>query len=176
MLVSTAPTSTTNITGFLTMVRGSSFRNESATALVRIFVAVRDFFRTCEIGSMKTSEGFPCCHQQVFENGPETQGGEKGESSDDDNGGDQQAGEETASHWKGADGFRNDSFSCQASGDSQHRDNHEKAAQQLGNGSACVVPHGIRVQTAEGRPVIPRGRYICIEHLRQPVRSGIRNA
>src|SRR6202030_1244885 len=176
MLVSTAPTSTTNITGFLTMVRGSSFRNESAVARVRIFVSVRDCFRTCETGSMKTSEGFPCCHQQVFENGPETQGREKGESSDNDNDGDEQAREQSAGHWEGADGFRNDSFLCEASGDSQHRNNHEKAAQQLGDGSAGVVPHGIRVQAAEGRPVIPGGRYICIEHLRQSVRSGIRDA
>src|ERR1700730_6504762 len=176
MVASNAPTSTTNITGFLTMVRGSSFRNESAVARVRIFVSVRDCFRTWETGSMKTSEGFPCCHKQVFENGPQTQGREKGESTDNDYGGDEQARKQSAGHWEGTDRFRNDSFFCETSGDSQHRDNHEKAAQQLGNGSAGVVPHGIRVQTAEGRPVIPRGRYICIEHLRQPVRSGIRDA
>src|ERR1700730_6446760 len=120
MVVSNAPTSTTNITGFLTMVRGSNLRNESPTARARIFVSVRDCFRTWETVSIEPSERFPCRHQQVFENGPETQGREKGESSDNDDGGDQQAGEESASHWKGADGFRNDSFFCKASGDSQH--------------------------------------------------------
>src|ERR1700676_3183550 len=165
MVVSNAPTSTTNITGFLTMARGSSFRNESAVARVRIFVSVRDCFRTCETGSMKTSEGFPCCHQQVFENGPETQGREKGESSDNDNGGDEQTREQSAGHWEGANGFRNDSFLCEASGDSQYWNDHEKAAQQLGNGSAGVVPHGIRVQAVECRSVISRRRHIRVEHL-----------
>src|ERR1700719_473900 len=169
MLVSTAPTSTTNITGFLTMVRGSSFRNESAVARVRIFVSVRDCFRTCETGSMKTSEGFPCCHQQVFENGPETQGREKGESSDNDNGGDEQAREQSAGYSEGANGFRNDSFFCEASGDSQYWNDHEKAAQQLGDRGAGVVPHGVGVQTSECRTVIARGRNVGVEHLRQTV-------
>src|ERR1700676_5782493 len=113
MVVSNAPTSTTNITGFLTIVRGSNLRNESPTARARIFVSVSDCFRTWEAVSMETSERFPCRHQQVFENGPETQGREKSESSDNDNGGDQQAREQSAGHWEGANGFRNDSFLCE---------------------------------------------------------------
>src|SRR6202790_5579475 len=113
MVVSNAPTSTTNITGFLTIVRGSNLRNESPSARARSFVSVSDCCRTWEAVSMETSEGFPCRHQQVFENGPETQGREKGESSDNDNGGDQQAREQSAGHWEGANGFRNDSFLCE---------------------------------------------------------------
>ena len=37
-----APTSTTNMTGFLTIVRGCNLRNESSTAVLKIFVSVSD--------------------------------------------------------------------------------------------------------------------------------------
>src|SRR5205807_1427306 len=77
--------STTNITGFLTIVRGASLRNESVTARVRIFVSASDCFLTWATESMDTSEGLACGHQQVFENRSETQGREERESTHDQN-------------------------------------------------------------------------------------------
>ncbi len=40
-------------------------------------------------------------------------------------------------------------FFCQAPGDSQHRNDHEKAAEAVGRLRAGVVPRGVRIQTVE---------------------------
>src|SRR5271167_1437256 len=69
--VITAPTSTTNITGFFTINRGSSFRKESRIALrkiLRSLIAVA--FAVVVIASSESLSG---AHQQVLQNGAQAQ-------------------------------------------------------------------------------------------------------
>src|ERR1700752_5244209 len=129
MVVSTAPTSTTNITGFLTMVRGCNLRNESPTARDMMALSRSDFFRIWATWSIGASEEFSCLHQQVFENWPETQGREKGKSADDQHGGNEQTGEETAGDGESSRGFGNGLLPGEATGDGHDGDDHEEASE-----------------------------------------------
>src|ERR1019366_5819091 len=103
--VSTAPTSTTNITGFLIMPRGSSLRNESTSAWAMISVFQRLFFSSMSVRDPSGAKaphvfarprGVPkgtpfqnfvvrvsleklsCLKQQVFQNWPQAQRREEG--------------------------------------------------------------------------------------------------
>src|SRR5579859_768179 len=101
MVVTTAPTSTTNITGFFAMVRGFNLRKESTAARDSIALSASDFFRICvisEIGSMGALENFSCMHQQMFENRPEAQRWKKRQRSDNQHRRNQQPAEQTARH------------------------------------------------------------------------------
>ena len=83
MVVSSAPTSTTNITGFLIIVRGSSLRNESTTARKEWHYQRATCSSIERPRSIDISESLSCVHQQVFENWPETQGREERKSAHD---------------------------------------------------------------------------------------------
>src|SRR6266403_95873 len=102
MVVKTAPTSTTNITGFLTIERGFNLRNESKIARERMALSASGFFLIWASGSMVTSENLSCVHQQMFENRPETQRREKRQGPYDQNGRDQQTCEQPARYRKGS--------------------------------------------------------------------------
>ena len=84
MVVTTAPTSTTNMTGFFAIVRGVSLRKESTMARERIALSANDFLRICvisEMGSIAASENLPRMHQQMFQNRPEAQGRKESQGS-----------------------------------------------------------------------------------------------
>src|SRR5260370_30149631 len=149
IVVRTAPTSTTNITGFFTIVRGFSLRNESKMARERMALSASDFFLICATGSIDTSESLACVHQQVFENRPQTQSRKKGESADDQNGRDQQTGEQSTRYRKCSSGFRNDFLFGKTPGNGQHRNNHQETAEQLSGSCRRVVPHSVGVDAAE---------------------------
>src|SRR5215813_9032376 len=97
MVVSTAPASTTNMTGFFTIIRGSSLRKESTMARDKIAVSARDFFRIWAIGSISPLENLSCVHEQMLENRPKAKGRKEGESPNDENRGDEQTAEERSS-------------------------------------------------------------------------------
>ena len=58
-----------------------------------------------------------------------------------------------------------DFFLCEISRDGEHRNNHEEAAKQLSHRSCGVVPHGVRVQARERRPIIAGRRSVSVERL-----------
>src|SRR5215471_10259463 len=151
MVVRTAPTSTTNITGFLIITRGSSLRNESKMARDTIFVSVSDFLRIWATGSIDTSENLSGVHQQVLQNRPQTKGWKKRECTNNQNGGNEQATEEGAGHRKspcrGWDRF----LLSQDPRNGHDGDNHEEAPEKLGCSGCRVVPHRISIQAAERR-------------------------
>src|SRR5579883_959196 len=113
MLVMALPTSTTNITGFLSCQRGSSFLKESSRArrkiagskielplLPRVFHCFTSSScsgeegSTCEFRSVSNCvilERPPRLHQQVFHNRPQRVGREVGQRAYDENHTNQQA-------------------------------------------------------------------------------------
>src|ERR1700751_2071487 len=162
IVVKTAPTSTTNITGFLIIVRGFSLRNESTMARVRMALSASDCFLILATGSMDTSESLSCVHQQMLENRSKTQSRKERESAYDQNGGDEQTGEESACDWKTSGGFRNSFLFSKTSGNGEHRNDHEETTKQLGKSRGRVVPHGVCADPAKRRAVVPGRRDICV--------------
>src|SRR5713101_1569209 len=81
MVVTTLPISTTNITGFLTCTRGSSFLNDSGMAarmilgsqieiapLRRVFHCLTSNVSVCVLVLVFILEGPPCLHEQLLDN------------------------------------------------------------------------------------------------------------
>src|ERR1700722_18798028 len=100
-VVSTLPTSTTNITGFLTMPRGSSLRTESISAWPRISVFQRDFFSSMTVHfdySKCELENLTCLQQQVLQNGAHAQRREECQRAQNQNHADEQNREEGTVH------------------------------------------------------------------------------
>src|SRR5437762_2443381 len=86
-----SPALTTTMSPERNFELGTSLRNESVTARVRILVSASDCFLTWATESMGASESLPCGHEQVFENRPQTEGREKSKRTNDQNRGYQQA-------------------------------------------------------------------------------------
>src|ERR1700737_1866476 len=110
MVVRSAPTSTTNMTGFLIIVWGFSFANESTTAREMIFLSASGCALTWADWSMGSSEGLSGEHQQVLENGSQTQGRKEGERTHDENGGNEQRGEQRSGDGEGSQRRRSGFF------------------------------------------------------------------
>src|ERR1700674_1760906 len=107
MVSSAAPTSTTNITGFLMSVRGLSLANESQNARLAIFASHIDLpFFIWAVMSSSSSESLARVHQQVLQNRAQAEGGEKGQCANDQNDGDQQASEQRSRHRERAQRLR----------------------------------------------------------------------
>src|ERR1700676_752713 len=138
----TAPTSTTNMTGFFINVRGSSFINESRTAPPAIPHVQSDFFRSRDglpkpgsgivVGGsglfclvdcmvMVASKDLSSVHQQVLENRPEAERWEEGKCADDQNYRDQQRGEKRRRHRERASRCGHELLACQAPSDGHDR-------------------------------------------------------
>src|ERR1700677_1658211 len=130
--VSRAPTSTTNMTGFLIIVRGLSLRNASITATRRIAISIKDLARGDVVSVIEGLKNLSGGHEQMLENRPQTESREKSERPNHYDRGYQQAAKQPAGHRKGAQGRRCDFLSSQIAGDRQYRDHHEEAAQQHG--------------------------------------------
>src|SRR5690242_7531197 len=90
MVVMTLPISTTNITGFLTCTRGSSFLNDCGIAVRIILGSQMEMFPLRRVFHCFTSnssaftsvlilEHLPCIHQQLFNDRPQGVGREKGQ-------------------------------------------------------------------------------------------------
>jgi hypothetical protein len=92
--VITAPTSTTNITGFFISVRGFNFTNESQHARLAISASQIDllFFVWAVMFSF-ISESLSRIHQQVLQDRAKAERGEKSQRPYDQDHGNQQTGE-----------------------------------------------------------------------------------
>src|SRR5437660_3971313 len=110
MVVTSAPTSTTNITGFLTIVRGFNFRNESRMAVRRIFPSPRDIALCCACSGMAASENLSSKHHQVLKNRAKTERRKKCKRAHNQNRGNEQRAEQRACYGKRSDGLRGDFF------------------------------------------------------------------
>src|SRR5580704_10332253 len=165
--VMTAPTSTTNITGFLTIKRGSSFQKESIMALRRILRSPKEVPFACGFGVMGSSKCLSRIHQQVLQNRPEAEGGEKSQCADDDDHGNKKNGEERPGNREGAERFRDVLFCGEIAGDGKNGNHGEEAAEEHRGGESRVVPKSVGVDAAESGTVIPRSGSVGVENLRK---------
>src|SRR5580658_2503555 len=172
-VVTTEPISTTNITGFFISVRGFSLMHESRSAPATMPPVQSDFLVSRVL--MMASENPSGMHQQVLEDRPQAERREKCKRADDQNHGDQQEREQRRGNREGAHRFRHDFLARQISGDCQHRNHHEEAAEKHVERAADVVPGRVPVQPGEGRAVIAGHRGVGVQNLRQAVRTGIGN-
>src|SRR5580704_539056 len=101
-LVTTDPTSTTNITGFFISVRGLSFTNESLIATAIIPEVHKDFFTGLDVMVIVVLENLACVHQQMLQNRPQAKRREKSQRADDQHDADQQSGEQRRGYRKSA--------------------------------------------------------------------------
>src|SRR5438477_8241390 len=91
--VSTLPTSTTNITGFLIIQRGFSLRKESISAWPTICEFQRLVFLAIEFVPLERLKELSGFEHQVFEDWSQAQRREEGERAQDQNHADEQHGE-----------------------------------------------------------------------------------
>src|SRR5260221_11316740 len=174
--VMTAPASTTNMTGFLTIKRGSSFQNESTMALRRILRSPNEVPFACGFGVMGSSKGLSGVHQQVIENRPQAERREKSERADDDDHGNKKNGEERPGNREGAQRFRNLLFRGKISRDGQDGNNREEAPEEHHHSQRRVVPQCVRIDPSERGAVVAGAGSVRIENLRKAVRARIADA
>src|SRR6516162_3368445 len=113
--VITAPTSTTNITGFFDMIRGFSFQNDSTIAVRRIFRSVIDALFAVAL-VMVSSKRLPRVHQEMLEDRSQTQRGEKRQRAHNQDYGNQQHREQRAGYRKRSQRLRDVLFGRKVSG------------------------------------------------------------
>src|SRR5271170_4097660 len=138
-VVTTAPTSTTNMTGFFISVRGLSFTHESFSATATMPHFHKDLPPSPASFVMEL-EHLSGVHQQMLENRAETQRGEESERADNQDHGNQEHTKERRRHGKRARRFRDDLLAGQVARDRQHRNDHEESSEQHVETNACVVP------------------------------------
>src|SRR5580692_12379655 len=166
------------MTGFLIIVRGFSLRKESTIAVFRIFVSVSAFDFTWDARSMVSLEesSSKCLageHQQMLENGTKAQCREESERAHNQYCADEQNREERPGHWESAERCWSHFLSREIAGDRENRNHYKKSSQQHGDGGACVVPGGVRVQTTERGAIVSDRRCVGVENLREAMRARI---
>src|ERR1017187_3475342 len=149
MLVTTLPTSTTNMTGLPIILRGLSLSTEPMAAPRTMFKSQIDL-RLFDVLDMNSSEGLSSTHLQVLKNWTKTERGEKGQCAQNDNHADQQNAEQRSGDRERANRRRNVFLLGQAAGNRQHRNLHQEAPAQHGEAKRNVVPSSVRVEPAEG--------------------------
>src|SRR5271155_2386243 len=176
MLAATAPTSTTNITGFRHIRRGSSFSTESHPARPKRAPSVNEEVRECTVGLMANLEGSPCEHQQMLENRAKTQHRKERQRADDQHSRNQQHAKKRRGHRKCSGGLRHGFLARQISGNCQNRNHRKKSSKHCRDASGRVVPLRIGIKSGERRTVVSRSRGERVENLRESVRPGIADA
>src|SRR5271166_3160354 len=177
-VVTTLPTSTTNMTGFFIMVRGSSLTTASTSARRMIFASHKLllFFSAMSYLEGSASEGFACHHQQVFQYGPQTESREECQRSNDHNDRHQQKGKQRRSDRKRPCRSGHRFLLRQVAGNRQHGNNHEESSHQHRHCARGVVPKSVAAQSGERGPVVSRHGCKCVENLGQAVRTRVADA
>src|SRR5262249_7265704 len=180
-VVSAATISTTNITGFFTITRGSSLVKEARIAGPTILGSTSaetearfcSFIVSMEVTPTIRSEDGAGVHREMFDDGPKRERREEGEAADDQDHADDQADEQSARGREGACRRRDRLLGGERAGDRHRRDDHEEAAHEHRGCAGEVVERDVAGETREGRTVIGGLRREGIEHLREAVRAGV---
>src|SRR3954470_17611471 len=191
-VVSAATISTTNITGFLIIKRGSSLMKDAriaGTTILGSSIAETDA-RFCRfVVSMEVtpnnqkavdqntsrSEHLAGVHREMLDDGAEGEGREEGEAADDQDHADDEADEQPARGREGARGRRDRFLGGQRTRDRHRRDDHEEAADEHRACEREIVEEGVAGEAREGRAVVAGRRGEGIEHLGEAMRPGIRH-
>src|SRR5579872_1036564 len=182
-VVSAATTSTTNITGFLAIVLGSSLAKAAPMAGSTIFgssiVATGMRLFNLTTGSMEVtpkkdrSERGAGIHRQMLDDRAKRQRREESEAADDEDHADHEADEQTAGGREGAARGRNGFLPRQRAGHRHRRNDHEKPADEHRARKRQIVEERVRREPGKGRAVIASRRGVGVKHFGEAVRPGI---
>src|SRR5580658_8442476 len=177
IVVRVATTSTTNITGLRTINRGSSLRNESPIAGPRIAGSsiVDDAPRLLVLVSMLAAcvEQSARLHREMLDDGAKGEGWKESQTASDQDHADHEANEQSAIGRERASRYRNDLLAHQRSGDRQHRNDHQEAADEHRQAQCGVPERNIGGQSGEGAAVVAGGGDVRIQRLTETVRAGV---
>src|SRR5215471_6536731 len=190
IVVISAPTSTTNMTGFFIMVRGLSFAKESRMARFTIGGsnsgrARAPFFGTIEAGSTgadaPTATGIlapqpSLVHQEVLHNRSQRQRREERERSNDHHHSHQQGHKQRTVGGECAGRDRHQFLLRQTARRRQQRNDHQEAAPQHGEPQRGVQVRRIGAQTGKRASVVTGGARIGVQDLRETVRPVVGHA
>src|SRR6185437_784865 len=182
-VVNKATISTTNITGVLTINRGSSFANAEPIAGSTIFgssiaetgTRFCSFVVSMDVNSVRDarSEQGVGVAREMLDDRTERQRREEGQTADDQDHADDEADEQAAGGRQRAGRGRDRLLAGQGSRQRHRRHDHEETADEHRTGQRQGVEEGIAGEAAERRAVVARGRREGIEHLGKTMRPGI---
>src|SRR4030088_1808789 len=180
-VVSAATISTTNITGFLIISRGSSLTKDDASAGMTIFgssiaetgTRFCNFMVSMDVTPNDRSEQGVGVHRKMLDDRAERERREEGETADDQDDADDQADEQAAGGRQRAGGRRDRLLARQGARQRHRRDDHEEAADEQRTGERKIVEEGVAGEPGERRAVIAGCRGEGIEHFGKAVRAGI---
>src|SRR5882724_4999472 len=181
-VVSAATTSTTNITGFLIISRGSSLTKAEPIAGITIFgssiaeTGMRLFNLTTSMEvtpKSVRSEQSVGVHREVLGDRAKRERREEGETTDDQDDADDQADEQATRRRQRAGRRRNRLLAGERTRKRQRRHDHEEAPDEHRTGQREVVEQGVSGQAREGRTVIAGRRREGVEHFGKAMRTGI---
>src|SRR5580658_1111144 len=180
--VSTAPTSTTNMTGFLIWTRGSSFLNASGVDFRRIFGSSRPpptrrgSLDACGPAAGAGVPGLSVVTDisvKSFCEYSQRERGEVGQADKDEDHADEHADEQRRSRIQRPGASRCRRLSGQRPGQAQGEDLRREPAEQHRDATGDLVEGGRRAEAREGRPVVVGLGGVRVHDLGQPVRPGI---
>src|SRR5882672_8643935 len=180
-VVSAATTSTTNITGFLIISRGSSLTKDEAIAGITIFgssiaetgTRFCNFMVSMDVTPNDRLEQGVGVASEVLDDRAERERREEGEAADDQDDADDEADEQAARRWQSPGRRRNRFLGCQRSRQRHRRHDHEEAAEEHRTGPCEIVEEGVACEATERRAVVAGLRGEGIEHLGEAVRTGV---
>src|SRR5713226_8069081 len=162
MVVTTLPTSTTNITGFLSCTRGSSFLKDSGMAarmilgsqteispLRRVFHCLTSIVSVGVLVLVCISERPPSLHHQVLDNRPQRIRREVGQRPHNQDHANQERHEERPRRGEGAQARRHDPLPHQRAGKGQDGDDFGEASEQHDHAQRPVVEGCVTIETRE---------------------------
>src|SRR5271154_4685249 len=161
-----APTIVTNMTGFLTINRGSSLRNVSPSAGTRILGSKIE----TDLVAIKLKQ-VSFQHQKMFDNRTERERGQKGQRADENHRADEQQHEGQIGHGKSSGAGRNNFFLRERSGEREQRHNHSEASEQHVKAERRVPPRRICVQSGERAAVVACAGCVGVKHFAQAMRA-----
>src|SRR5215831_10092661 len=154
IVVSAVTTSSTNMTGFLIKVRGSSFTKADPMAGSTI------------LGSNSADTGIclRICEVSI-EVTPKRERRKESEAADDHDHPDDEPDEQAAGRREGSGGSRDRLLGCERAGDRHCRNDHPEAADEHRDCPREIVEHRVGGDASESRSVVAGARSVEIEHL-----------
>src|SRR5260221_5358682 len=178
MVVITLPTSATNIPGFLTCTRGSSFLNDSGIAarmilgsqiemppLRRVFHCLTSNVSVGVLVLVRISERSPYVHEQLFDDRPQRVGREVGERANDQDHADHEADEERPRRGEGPQAGGHHPLPDKRAGEGQDGDDLGEAANQHDKPQRPGVKRRVAGKPRTSRAVVAACASAAVQHI-----------
>src|SRR5215831_4116457 len=174
IVVSAVTTSSTNMTGFLIRVRGSSFTKADPMAGTTILTSKSADtgmrLRMSEVSMEVTPKRrrSECClgnHREMLDDRTKRERRKEGEAADDHDHPDDEPDEQAAGRREGSGGSRDRLLGYERTGDRHCRNDHPEAADEHRDCPREIVEHRVGGDASESRSVVVGARSVEIEHL-----------